>query len=575
MRFTGHGRRLSWSLAVVVGLLPGLAMAQSETPPPALKLELKPHATDGNFDYVEGRMTIESPNVAAGATLVKMPVLVVSIPTARYDGDALKARDAAGDLPLTLKDDPPTPTMTERRWLPARATRGDVVITFRAPPREITPTTRNGPLFDVRANGGGMTAAGITFIPVPDTTFPYRVSLKWDLSAVAPGSRGVWSLGEGDVEATVPAATVAFSFYAAGPLQSFPAQPTPDFGMYWLLQPPVDTDELARGIEHLYGYMSRFFHDEGQPYRVFIRKNFNHGNGGTALARSFTFGWSESTAPTLENLQSLLAHEMTHNWPAMSGDHGDTAWYSEGAAEYYSILLSHRAGVTTLDQFQHEVNERAAGYYTNPYVRLTNREAAKIFWSDWSAQRVPYGRGFMYLAKVDAQIRARSRGKRSLDDLVVPMFETKKAGEAPSIDDWVKLLTAEIGPQAKRDYDEMAAGKLLVPPNNSFGPCFKVARHKERPYVLGFDNASLNGQPKIVKGLVKGSAAAAAGLRDGDEVLEFIDPLELQRERTKNMVLTVRRNGESLRIEYLPRGKPATAYKWERVSGVPETECKL
>jgi hypothetical protein len=366
-----------------------LTFAQSDAPPPALKLELKPHATDGAFDYVDGRMTLESPKIAANATLVKMPVIVVSIPTARYDGDALKARDDAGDLTLTIKDEPPTPTSTDRRWLANRATEGDVVITFRAPPRVITPTTRNGPLFDVRANGGGMTAAGITFIPIPDTSFPYRVSLKWDLSSVAPGSRGVWSLGEGDVEATIPANTLAFSFYAAGPLLSYPAQPTPDFGMYWLIQPTFDTAPLAQGIQHLYSYMSKFFQDEGQPYRVFIRKNFNHGNGGTALARSFTFGWSEATAPTLDSLQSLLAHEMTHNWPAMEGEHGDTAWYSEGAAEYYSILLSHRAGVTTPAQFQEEVNERAAGYYTNPHRALTNRDAAKIFWSDWSAQRVP------------------------------------------------------------------------------------------------------------------------------------------------------------------------------------------
>lgn len=512
-----------WSGAVaLLGGLPGMTLADSEAPPPALKLELKPHATDGTFDYVDGRMTIESPKLAANATLVKMPVIVVSIPTARYDGDALKARDDAGDLALTIKDEPPTPTSTDRRWLTSRATQGDVVITFRAPPREITPTTRNGPLFDVRANGGGMTAAGITFIPIPDTSFPYRVSLKWDLSGVAPGSRGVWSLGEGDVETTIPANTLAFSFYAAGPLQSYPKQPTADFGMYWLLQPPVDTDQLAQGIQHLYGYMSRFFHDEGQPYRVFIRKNFNHGNGGTALARSFTFGWSEATAPTLDSLQSLLAHEMTHNWPAMEGEHGDTAWYSEGAAEYYSILLSHRAGVTTVAQFQEEVNERAAGYYTNPHRALTNRDAAKIFWSDWSAQRIPYGRGFMYLAMVDAQIRAKSKGKRSLDDVVVPMFTRKKQGDAPSIDDWLKLVTAEIGPRAKRDYEAMVAGELLIPAKNSFAPCFKPVKYQERQYLQGCDKASLD--------------------KDANNC---------------------------------PRGEPTTAYKWERVAGVPDSECKL
>ncbi|HEY5755436.1 MAG TPA: hypothetical protein VIU34_06410, partial [Steroidobacter sp.] len=167
---------LRGSLLVLLGWwLPGLTFSQSDAPPPALKLELKPHATDGTFDYVDGHMTLESPKLAANATLVKMPVIVVSIPTARYDGDALKARDDAGDLALTIKDESPTPTSTDRRWLASRATAGDVVITFRAPPRVITPTTRNGPLFDVRANGGGMTAAGITFIPIPDTSFPYRV----------------------------------------------------------------------------------------------------------------------------------------------------------------------------------------------------------------------------------------------------------------------------------------------------------------------------------------------------------------------------------------------------------------
>lgn len=570
-----HARLRGWALALLSGLLPGLTLAQGDAPPPALKLELKPHATDGAFEYVEGRMTIEAPKIAAGATLVKMPVIVVSIPTARYDGDALKARDDAGDLPLTIKDEPPTPTSTDRRWLASRATQGDVVLTFRAPPRQITLTTRNGPLFDLRANGGGMTGAGITFIPIPDTTYPYRVSLKWDLSGVAPGSRGVWSLGEGDVEATIPATTLAFSFYAAGPLHSYPAQPTPDFGMYWLIQPTFDTEQLAHGIQQLYGYMSKFFQDEGQPYRVFIRKNFNRGGGGTALARSFTFGWNEASAPTLDSLQSLLAHEMTHNWPAMEGEHGDTAWYSEGAAEYYSILLSHRAGVTTLAQFQEEINDRAAGYYTNPHRGLTNREAAKIFWSDWSAQRVPYGRGFMYLAMVDAQIRARSKGKRSLDDVVVPMFVSKKQGKTPSIDDWLQLATAEIGPRAKRDYEAMVAGKMLVPPKNSFAPCFKPVKHPERPYALGFDNASFAGEPKIVRGVIKGGAADLAGLRDGDEVLEFSDPLEVQKELTRKMVMKVRRASETLDIEYLPRGEPETAYKWERVAGVADRECKL
>ena len=45
-----------------------------------------------------------------------------------------------------------------------------------------------------------------------------------------------------------------------------------------------------------------------------------------SLAHSFMFGYEPAARPTLDSLQGLVAHEMTHNWPAMQGEHGDTAW---------------------------------------------------------------------------------------------------------------------------------------------------------------------------------------------------------------------------------------------------------
>src|SRR5262249_1002047 len=152
---------------------------------------------------------------------------------------------------------------------------------------------------------------------------------------------------------------------------------------------------------------------------------------------------NEANAPTLDSMQSLLAHEMTHNWPAMEGEHGDTAWYSEGAAEFYSLVLSHRAGVMTNADFMKEINERASGYYTNPYRTTANPEVAKHFWNDWAAQRLPYGRGFMYLVQVDAKIRAKSQGKRSLDDLVVEVYAREKKQEKYGIPEWIALVTKE------------------------------------------------------------------------------------------------------------------------------------
>lgn len=544
--------------------------------PPKLELHLKPHVTDGRVDYVAGELHLQLPNVEAGGTLLRMPLVIVSIPTARYDGNAISARDGAGELPLELEDEAPTPTGTYRRWRIQRATSGDVHVSFKAPPRVVDANTRTGPLFDLREEAGGMFGAGITFLPLPDGEQPYRLHLKWDLSDMPPGSRAVTSLGEGDIDTAGPATRLAFIFYAAGPLKRYPPTDSPDFGIYWLTDPPFDIAELASGVKSLYDWMSKFFRDEGKPYRVFIRHNPHRDGGGTALPQSFMFGWNEATAPTTANLQSLLAHEMAHNWPSMQGEHGDIAWYTEGAAEFYSLLLSHRAGVLSVDRFLEEINERAAGYYTNPYRDASNEEAAKHFWNDWSAQRVPYGRGFMYLAIVDAKIRARSAGKRSLDDVVLAMYERQRSGKTYGIPDWLGLVSAELGSTTTReDFEAMRSGKLLVPLPNSFAPCLRPAPHKDRPYELGFDHASLRGEPKIVRGLVPGSAAEKAGLREGDLVVANDDVLQVQRDESLAMHLTVRRDGVDIPISYVPRGEPIDSFHWERVPGVKDSQCKL
>ena len=97
-------------LLVSLSLLTSLAHAQNA--PPKLELQLKPHLTDGRVDYVAGELQLEAPKAAAGATLLRMPLIIVSIPTARYDGNAIVARDDSGALELKLEDETPTPTGT-------------------------------------------------------------------------------------------------------------------------------------------------------------------------------------------------------------------------------------------------------------------------------------------------------------------------------------------------------------------------------------------------------------------------------------------------------------------------------
>ncbi|HEV8195034.1 MAG TPA: hypothetical protein VGP87_00230, partial [Gemmatimonadales bacterium] len=474
----------------MAGLLLAATFARQDLP--ELRLVLTPHATAGVVDYLDVSLSIGRPGLDSGATLLHMPLVVASIPTPRYDGDAVQARDAAGPLPLTQADDPPMMSLVFRRWIAARATSGDVVVTFRAPMRAVSADTRPGPLFDLRAEAEGLNGAGLAFLALPDVDARYHITVHWDLSGLPAGSLGVWSLGEGDVSTTGRADLLGNTYYAAGPMHvSGP--------MYWFGTPPFDATLVAGNIARFFGFVSRFFQDSGGSYRVFVRKNPYRSGGGTTLVRSFMFGYSDAVVPTPDELHALVAHEMVHNWPAMEGeDESSTSWYSEGAADYYSMLLSWRAGVYDTRHFLAEINRHASAYYTNPLQRLSNDAAAERYWSDSRAQRVPYGRGFLYLTRIDAAMRVRSHGKRNLDDLVLAMLRRRRHGQAYDLSEWLELVTRELGHGAKAELDSMAAGATLPMAPGSFGPCFRAEPFQERIFELGFEHTSLEGSDRHI-----------------------------------------------------------------------------
>lgn len=580
-----HERAGAWALrplAIVLAQIAAVSLHAAphaphegaKAPHSSLSLTLKPHETGGSLDYMDVLMAVQGLKVVQGATLVKMPLIIASIPTERYDGDALHARDEKGELALSQKDAAPTPAGIDRDWIASRDTVGKVVMSFRALPRKVDAATRPGPLFDLRAESGGLNGAGLTFLPLPVTKETYRIRLHWDLSGLPHGFRAVSCLADGDAALEGPADALTNCYYATGPLHIYPpgARRARKFGIYWLTDPPFDVAAVAAQVEKLFAYMSAFFHDAGGSYRVFIRKNPYASGGGTALRRSFMFGWNAERPPTVENLEGLLAHEMTHNWPNLDGEHGDTSWYSEGNAEYYSILLSWRAGVIGADEFLKRINGRAAGYYQNPLQNLTNQQAEERYWKESNASYVPYGRGFLYLARTDAEIRAHTQGKHSLDDIVVALADRSRRGESHTVSDWVGLVGRELGPQARTEYDEMVAGVRLVPSPNTFGPCFKTATYETRLNDLGFDEGSLIGTKKVIRGLVPGSNAALAGLKDGDEVVRR--SLRDQEDPNHEVTLTLRRDGAEQEIKFAPTGKNVEAYRWARVPGVAESDCR-
>jgi len=543
--------------------------------PPAVTLVLKPHAAPGQDGYIGVTMTIQAPNLQAGSPLVRLPLTLVGIPGARYDGNALTAHDDAGSLPLTLSQEPATVEGVYRCWSVARATKGDVVLTFKAPPRVVTSSTNNGPLFDLREENGGFEGAGVSFMVTPVAEGPYKVHLKWDLSDMPAGSKGVWSLGDGEVTAIVPSDVLSFSYYAAGPLKSLPVSPDARLNVYWLNDPPFDAQALGQWVSRFYDYTSHFFGDAKSSYRVFMRQNPYVGLGGTALAHSFMFGYYPPAKPTLSSLRDLLSHEMTHTWPSLQGTHGDTAWYTEGTAEYYSLLFAYRAGLLTTDEYLQRINDRAAGYYTSPSRNMPMAAVAKLYWKDPTMQRDPYGRGFLYLAQTDAAIRAKSGGKHSLDDIVLELYRRSQRNEPYGVAQWLDLVGKELGPaEAKQAFDAMTSGQTLMIPPSSHAPCFKVVSQPHRIFEMGFVRSTPNSDA-VVSELKPDSAAARAGVRNGDQIIRSPDTTKARFDDSAEISVELERNGKKFTATYIPRGAMVDAYHWERQPGVDSAACKF
>lgn len=282
--------------------------------------------------WIDAIVMLESPGLVASATLLTMELLIANVPTNRYDGDALIASDAQGHLPLVIHDQAEN---GPRDWVVARATQGDVSVSFRAFPREVNLTTPVGPRIDLRVDQGGVHGTGMSFIPVPPGEAKlYNLNVVWDLSHAPCDTKIVWTYGEGSfVNRKGPVSSITNALYTVGPLNSITSPDSPNFGLYWFGTPPFNTTDLGSTLQSLFSQMAPFFHDSVDSiYRIVIRKSLR-GFGGTAFERSFILEYDEAIMRTLDNedLFHLVAHEMVHNWPLLeSAQENAGAWYSEG-----------------------------------------------------------------------------------------------------------------------------------------------------------------------------------------------------------------------------------------------------
>ena len=558
-------------------LLAGVAAASAQQVP-TLAVLLRPDAPDGagHIPSVDVTVRFSGEPAHVGQALLRMPLVTSNVETVAKTLDGLTAQDAEGPLALTFADDPEGGVTSDRHWSASRPVSGFVRVHYRAPISQVLAPRGAAPPLELRSDTGAFSGAGRTFLLLPEADVPWTLSVQWDLSRMPRGSSGVSTFGKGDV---TPVATgteaLSSSFYMAGAVKLYPeTPPAAGFSSAWYGKPPFALRPVMMSEQKLFDFYVHFFHaPRAAPYFVFMRENLVNAGGGVSLSGN-AFVTTFGPGTELNQVTITLAHEMLHTFVgSLDHDNESDSWYAEGLAVYYARLLALRAGQITPDQFLDDLNLTAGRYYTDVLIHTPNAQIAANFWADTRIRVLPYDRGSMYFAVVDGEVRQRSGGRRSLDDLLLAMLARKQHGLPMDQAAWVELVVAELGERGRTEFEAMLNGAIELPEPDGFGPCFTRTSKPMRRFQLGFEPRVLIEHTRIVRGLIAGSAAEQAGLRNGDEITRPVPQDLLQGDQEGILTLELRRDGKPLTVSYKPRGETVDAWQWVRHSGVADVRC--
>lgn len=576
-----------------MGALAALVLAAGTAASPSLTIALAPQRGTGSTEIERIEVTLRFTGIAveAGQPLLQLPLVVSNVDTVAATLMAVEVRDAAGLVSLTATEaDRPIEAARDayaggpsRSWIAQRRTRGVISVRYTVPAAAVLPPRGAAPPFAFSNDGGGTSAAGHVFLLLPPGDRSYRTRLAWNLSGLPRGSRGASSWGLGNVAPAEPLklGQLRSAFFMGGAIGTWPdLAPRSGFFSAWQGKPPFDAAALMRWTGALHGrYVELFAQNRPPPYGVFLRYNPINAGGGVGLHHSFvtTYGRSGGQGSDPDDLRTTLAHEMFHTFqPFIEKPAGlESSWFGEGLATFYQARLPLRYGMISPQAFLDNLNFHAGRYYTNAMATTPNSEVPKRFWADTRVRTLPYDRGMLYFATIDAAMRKASGGVRSLDQLMLAMLQRQQAGRTTSNADWEQVLEAELGAGAVSDFRAFLDGKMPFPESDAFGPCFRRTSKSLRRYELGFDPAVLAEPKRIVRGLQPGSAAEAAGLRNGDEIVVPVPQDSIQGDQGRRLELSLLRDGRNFTITYLPRGEAVDTPQWERVPGMTGSACAL
>ena len=276
----------------------------------------------------------------------------------------------------------------------------------------------------------------------------------------------------------------------------------------------------------------------------------------------------------------LASHEYFHTWnvkrikPAafapydlQQESYTRLLWIFEGFTSYYDDLMLVRSGVIGREAYLTVLARTISGVMRGPGRRL--QSVADSSFDAWikyyrqdenspNAISSYYAKGSLVALALDLTIRARTAGRRSLDDAMRLMwrrygrdFFAQRRGLAE--DEFPRLLEEATGLRLDAQIRSWAYGTAELPLARllkGFGVQLALGGGDQGPTSIGAKLANREGQLGIATAYA-GQAAQRAGLSAGD-TLVAVDGLRVD-ERALKALLARRRPGDRLRIHAFRR----------------------
>lgn len=308
---------------------------------------------------------------------------------------------------------------------------------------------------------------------------------------------------------------------------------------------PAVSRNLRNSIQRLAATQNRLM--GGPPYDVYtiffaaVPDPIDFGGG---LEHSYSHfnilpapAFADASGTLGDFVNPLMSHELFHLWnvkrirPAELWPYDYTReqytpllWWSEGVTDYYADVSNLRAGLWSEAAFTTNVqrNIDQVDGAPEPWSAEDGSEATWIEEVYVNSSQLYYPKGSLLGLLLDISIRDATGNAKSLDDVTRALF-TRFAtrGRGFSTGDLLALLR-EVGmPDVDGFYRRYVDGREPLPYEAVLPKAgFAVEQQTFSTPFVGVSTTVADGDRTVVEAVTQGSAAEAAGVAPGDELLE-------------------------------------------------------